>query len=148
MSSCKSSWVARSRSSSTPWGSETTWTSTATNVVKTLSLAKGKRNSFKYNVNKDEMLICGFGKVKAYFGDEDLISKSLGDLKTDVLTPGAALVVQSGCPYRLEALEDSIILEVSSLHSGQTVRLHDDFQRSTIKLNTFMINLVKKWFLS
>lgn len=146
MSSCKSAWVTKSSKNMKPWGDEISWSNTGTTAVKTLTLKKGKRNSFKYNKNKDEMLICGAGKVKVYFGDEDLIIKNFGDLSSDVLESGSALIVQSYCPYRLEALEDSIILEVSSRNDGLPIRLHDDYGRDVIQLNDFMSRIVNKWF--
>ena len=146
MSNCKSAWVTKSSKVQKPWGDEISWNNNASNSVKTLTLKKGKRNSFKYNKNKDEMLICGAGKVKVYFGDEDLITKNIGDLHVDELEPGCALIVQSTCPYRLEAIEDSIILEVSSRPDAAPVRLHDDYKRKTEKLNIFMKRIVEKWF--
>lgn len=59
-----------------------------------------------------------------------------------------ALSVQSGCPYRLEALEDSIILEVSSNDRGDSGinRIHDDYGRKTIELTEHMQRILKKWF--
>ena len=146
MSESKSAWITRSSSSQTPWGEETSWTSTATQTVKTLTLKAGKRNSFKYNKMKDEMLICGSGKVRVYFGGEEIITKSRGGLKTGILEPGSALIVQSGCPYRLEAIEDSIILEVSTVRSGTPVRLHDDFNRKITKIHSHLDRIIEKWF--
>ena len=146
MSESKSAWITTSSSSQKPWGEETSWSSAATQVVKTLTLKAGKRNSFKYNHTKDEMLICGSGKVRVYYGSEELISKQRGDLLTGVLEPGAALIVQSGCPYRLEAIDDSIILEVSSGRGGDPVRLHDDYNRTTKKISEHLDRIIKKWF--
>lgn len=146
MSSCKTSWITKSTESEKPWGGEISWSNNASNIVKTLTLRKGRRNSFKYNTNKDEMLICGAGKVKVYFGDEDLITKNIGDLKVDVLEPGSALIVQSHCPYRLEAIEDSIILEVSSRNDSGPVRLHDDYGRATATPNDYMSRIINRWF--
>ena len=146
MSNCKTSWVTKASENKKPWGCETAWSNNSSNVVKTLTLKAGRRNSFKYNTNKDEMLICGSGRVKVYFGDEDLIRLGTGDLQTDILEPGSALIVQSSCPYRLEALEDSIILEVSSRRDSGPVRLHDDYGRATITPSDFMSRIISKWF--
>ena len=145
----KSAWVLKSSSTQKPWGDETSWRSPASVSVKTLSLNKGKRNSFKYNNLKDELLICASGKIKAYFGNEELL-EGVGDLNSEVLTPGMALAVQTQCPYRLEALEDSIVLEVSTGHRNGTgtVRLHDDYNRETKELDEHMHRVVKKWFLT
>lgn len=146
MSESKTAWITRSSSHQKPWGEEISWTSTSTTSVKTLTLEAGKRNSFKYNQMKDEMLICASGEVKVYFGNEEVITKSRGDLETGILTPGSALIVQSGCPYRLEAVSDAIILEVSSSRSGQPVRLHDDFNRKVKKIHQHIDRIIAKWF--
>jgi len=146
MSEFKTAWITTSSSYQKPWGEEVSWKSATTQTVKTLTLKAGNRNSFKYNQTKDEMLICGSGKVKVYFGSEEIISKQRGDLETGILVPGAALIVQSGCPYRLEAVEDSIILEVSSGRSGEPVRLHDDYNRTTKNISSHINRIIQKWF--
>ena len=146
----KSAWVISSASVDKPWGEETCWNSQGAVIVKTITLKKGQRNSFKYNDVKSELLICASGKVKAYFAGEELIKNDIGDLTTAILKEKMALSVQSGCPYRLEAIEDSIILEVSSSARGQEVvnRIHDDYGRKTIKVSKHIEDIVKKWFLN
>ena len=146
MSELKSSWITKSSANSKPWGDETSWSGAQSASVKTLSLAEGKRNSFKYNRTKDEMLICGSGKVKVYYGGEELLTKDRGDLQVGYLEPGYALVVQSHCPYRLEAIEDSIILEVSSKSENKPSRLHDDYGREIEKSSDHIQEIIKKWF--
>lgn len=146
----KSSWVVQSQSNDTPWGNETVWSSPHTVCVKTLQLKKGKRNSFKFNKIKDELLICASGKTVAYHGDERMISDGVGDLSRSCVEEGMALAVQSGCPYRLEAIEDSIILEVSTikLASSDVVRLHDDYSREITYVSEHMEKVIEKWFLT
>ena len=143
----KSAWVVKSSSDEKPWGSETQWRSPNSVSVKTLTLRKGNRNSFKYSKIKDELLICATGKIKAYFANQDLLD-DVGDLLCEVLEPGMALAVQSGCPYRLEAIEDSTVLEVATknLTSHDAVRLHDDYGRQTEKVSSYMQEVIKKWF--
>jgi mannose-6-phosphate isomerase-like protein (cupin superfamily) len=145
----KSAWIVRSVSSETPWGEETVWRSPSTVSVKTLALKKGKRNSFKYNKLKDELLICAHGRIKAYYGSEPILSGD-GDLQVEELRSGMALAVQSNCPYRLEALSDSIVLEVSTsrISTIDVARLHDDYGRETEELTPHMEEVVKKWFLT
>ena len=144
----KTAWVVSSSSIEKPWGEETKWASTGIVSVKTLTLKKGQRNSFKYNTVKSELLICASGKIRAYYGDEDLVTSDIGDLKSSDLEEKMALSVQSGCPYRLEALEDSIILEVSSNDrpTGSVKRIHDDYGRNTIKVTDYMRGIIQKWF--
>ena len=143
----KSAWVIQSSSLEKPWGDETMWRSPNGVAVKTLTLKKGKRNSFKYNNVKDELLICASGKIRAYFGCEDILS-GYGDLSVADLEAGMALAVQSQCPYRLEALEDSVVLEVSTkqLNTTSIVRLHDDYGRETTEISEHMKKVIRKWF--
>ena len=145
----KSAWVVRSTSSEKPWGDETIWRSPSTVSVKTLTLKEGKRNSFKYNRLKDELLICAHGRIKAYYGSEPVLGGD-GDLQVDELLPGMALAVQSNCPYRLEPLTDAIVLEVSTsrVSTADVIRLHDDYGRETEELTPHMDKVVKKWFLT
>ena len=141
----KTSWVIqKNQENKTPWGNENTWSSGNNVLVKTLNLQKGKKNSFKYNTTKDEMLIVLSGKILAFHGDEDVITTGYGKFETSMLNQGMALYVQSGCPYRLQAIESSVILEVSTEPRGQIVRLHDDYGRDCIKVNDRLKEIIKK----
>ena len=146
----RSSWVVSSSSEEKPWGKETSWSSPNTVKVKTFILESGKRNSFKFNSLKDELLVCVSGKIKVYYGDEEIITDGFGDLKMSTLLPGMGLAVQPNCPYRLEAIEDSNILEIStsSLARQEVVRLHDDYGRETKFISTHVSEIIKKWFLN
>lgn len=144
MSNFKSAWVTKSSASDKPWGTETTWSGGFGSSVKTLLLKSGERTSFKINLNKDEMLICGTGKLNAYFADEEIVKNGVGDLNIETLTAGCALVVQSGCPYRIEAVEDSTVLEISSQSQNSTVRLHDDYGRSTNVVNSRLTAIINE----
>ena len=145
MSSLKSSWVCDpNQDHSKPWGKETVWTGAFAGNVKVLTLKKGERTSFKINQTKDEMLICASGTVQAHFGDEDLVKLGEGELKQSIMGPGLALVVQSGCPYRIEAIETATLLEVSSSQGNDMiVRIHDDYGRETTYVNDHLDNIVK-----
>jgi mannose-6-phosphate isomerase-like protein (cupin superfamily) len=144
MSNFKAAWVSKSSTLEKPWGNETAWSGGYAGNVKTLTLDKGKRTSFKINKTKDEMLICGAGKVRAYFGNEELATLGVGDIEIKDLTRGMALIVQSGCPYRIEALDDAVILEVSSNLSADVIRLHDDYGRPTEFINNALKNIIDK----
>jgi mannose-6-phosphate isomerase-like protein (cupin superfamily) len=146
----KTAWVVNSSCQEKPWGQETSWNSPNSVHVKTFVLKTSMRNSLKFNQNKDELLICAAGELNAYFGDEQLITKGIGDLKVQKLFPGMALAVQSGCPYRLEAVKDSTVLEIStgSRATDSIVRLHDDYGRETKQISEFFDGVIEKWFLT
>ena len=135
MGESKSAWIVScSHSGGTNWGEIKSWTGISGTTVKMISMKENTKTSFKFNTLKDEMLICIAGEVKAYYGDSNIIRKQKGDLSINILCQGQALIVQSECPYRLEAVKDSIIIEVSSGTEG-VVRLLDDYGRKTEDLD-------------
>lgn len=146
-SNYKSAWIKTcDGSAQTFWGEEKVWSSLSSTSVKMISMTSKNRTSFKFNTMKDEMFVCVTGKVKAFFGDEPIIASSRGDLQDYILKPGDAIFIQSSCPYRLEALVDSTLIEVSSGRGGEIVRLHDDYGRDVTYFNKFIEDLNSKWW--
>ncbi len=144
MSDCKSAWITTAlEKGPTHWGEIKKWSSFKGSTVKMINMKANTRTSFKYNRLKDELLICTSGKVKAYFGDQDLLSKGEGELNVDYLEPGMALSVQSECPYRLEAIGDSVVIEVST-GQEEIIRLADDYGRETKVYSEFISLLIER----
>ena len=144
MSDCKSAWITTAlKKGETHWGEIKTWSSFRGSTVKMLNMKADTRTSFKFNALKDELLICAAGRIKAYYGDQDLLLQSEGCLKVDYLEPGMALSVQSECPYRLEAVDDSVVIEVSAGHES-IVRLADDYGRPTEQYSEFITLLIER----
>ena len=54
-------------------------------------------------------------------------------LNEEILEAGMILNVQSECPYRLEALEDSQIIELGDWLDDKPHRMEDDYGRENIK---------------
>lgn len=126
----KSAWVTKWNRQEKPWGHEMVWSSFSAGHGKLLSLKKGSRTSLKYNPQKNESLIVLTGKVHAKFGDEFTIVDEVGHpWGEDILTPGMTLNVQSRCPYRLTALEDSQVIEIGNHLNDRPVRIEDDYGR-------------------
>jgi len=46
-----------------------------------------------------------------------------------IAEPGRVLHIQSHCPYRVTALEDSVIIEIGNHLSSPVVRIEDDYNR-------------------
>ena len=144
MSDCKSAWITTAlKKGPTHWGDIKTWSSFRGSTVKMINMKANTRTSFKFNKLKDELLICATGKIKAHYGNQDLLVLSEGELKIDYLEPGMALSVQSECPYRLEAVDDSVVIEVSAGHEN-IVRLADDYGRPTSHINEFISLLIER----
>jgi len=129
----KSSWKSKSSSHLTPWGSEIRWAATSGCVGKCLSVKKGMRTSLKYYKMKDEVLFLYRGKILVTHGDEKTIEDpTRHPYVKSYLAPGEMVIIQSGCPYRIEALEDSEVIEIGTNRGagiGDRVMVEDDFGR-------------------
>jgi len=126
----KTAWITKWRREDKPWGHEMIWASFAAGHGKLLWLEKGKRTSLKYNPQKNESLIVLSGKVHAKYGDEYTLEDEVGHpWQEAILEPGMTLNVQSHCPYRFTALEDSTIIEIGNHLQDKPVRLEDDYGR-------------------
>ena len=126
----KSAWITKWSKQEKPWGTEMVWASFTAGHGKLLTLKKDNRTSLKYNPQKSESLIVLTGKVHAKYGNEHTLKDSIGyPWQESILEPGMTLNVQSGCPYRLTALEDSQIIEIGNHLTDSPVRIEDDYGR-------------------
>ena len=126
----KAAWITEWKREDKPWGHEMVWASFTAGHGKLLTLREGKRTSLKYNPQKNESLIVLSGKVHAKYGDEFTLEDEVAHpWQEAVLKPGMTLNVQSHCPYRLTALEDSTIVEIGNHLQDRPVRLEDDYGR-------------------
>lgn len=107
-----------------PWGWELWWARTADFAGKTLFLKKDKRFSLQYHVVKEEVIHVQSGKVRLWTAarGEETLSES-------ILNPGDSIHIEPGRLHRMQAIEDSILLEVSLPFLWDVVRVSDDFGR-------------------
>jgi mannose-6-phosphate isomerase-like protein (cupin superfamily) len=128
----KTAWISKGqRVSKTPWGRERSWSSSSTGHGKILFINKGCRTSLKYNPQKNESLFILKGELSVTFGNELSIKHpNTHPMKVEILDQGCCLHVQSGCPYRLEALEDSEVIEIGNFLNDVPVRIEDDYGRA------------------
>ena len=134
----KSSWVSRSKKESIkyfPWGREQTWAAFAGIHGKTLFIKAGHRTSLKYHPLKTEVLLIRSGLAEVEFGDElSLTDPLVHPIKKETIKHGDSLLVQSGSPYRISAIEDCEIVEIGDNMSDTPVRIEDDYGReNTVK---------------
>ena len=97
-------------------------------------IRQGHRTSLKFHNLKSEILFIRSGEVMITYGNEC----SVEDLKHNPLTtekvgPRSTFFVQSGCPYRIEAITDCEIIEIGNYMSDIPVRLEDDYGRAAKK---------------
>ena len=127
----KSAWVSRrNRSVDKPWGFEVEWSGFSGIHGKSLFIKEGHRTSLKFFKNKTEVLMLRSGSVEVTYGQE-LFTPFTDDypMKSDLLSPGDSLLVQSGCPYRVRALVDSEIIEIGNYSIEKATILRDDYGR-------------------
>jgi mannose-6-phosphate isomerase len=128
----KAAWRARSVKKEKPWGEELQWAGHNFIHGKVLYIRAGERTSFKYHKLKAESLLILRGKAKILYGDEYSLYDSVGHpLKEEIFEAGEGLLVQSACPYRIEAIEDCEVIEIGNNGADMPVRIEDDYGRTT-----------------
>ena len=108
-----------------PWGHELIWADTELYVGKILHVKAGEALSLQLHRQKDETIFLLSGRVRFESGP------SVDDLSVSELEPGQALRLRPGTVHRMEAIEDSDLLEASTPHLQDVVRLEDRYGRST-----------------
>jgi mannose-6-phosphate isomerase-like protein (cupin superfamily) len=116
-----------------PWGREIWYADQASYAGKVLEVKQGRRLSLQYHERKTETLYLLSGKVLLTFraiasGETPAVSLVTPTDQCFWL-PGQALHVPVRTIHRFEALEDSVLLEVSTPDLTDVVRLQDDFSR-------------------
>ncbi len=107
-----------------PWGREIWFAHTPQFAGKILEIKKGHRYSLQYHNRKIETQYIYSGRVKLTYG------QTTETLSERILEAGEKFDVQPPTIHRLEALEDSVIFEVSTPDLDDVVKLDDDYGRS------------------
>jgi len=107
-----------------PWGWELVWAETAAYVGKLLFVRAGEALSLQYHEVKDEAWLVREGVARLELGEAG------GDgLETVELREGDAFHYPPGTLHRLTAIVDTLILEVSTPHLDDVVRVEDRYGR-------------------
>jgi mannose-6-phosphate isomerase-like protein (cupin superfamily) len=116
-----------------PWGREIWFADQAAYAGKILEVKKGCRLSLQYHERKTETLYLVSGKMvltfRALAPGETPVASLVTPADESVWPPGAALHIPTRTIHRFEALEDCVLLEVSTPDLTDIVRLQDDFAR-------------------
>jgi mannose-6-phosphate isomerase len=107
-----------------PWGYELIWALTESYCGKMLIVHAGEALSLQFHRRKDETIHVHAGLV------EIEMSEDAESLATEVVTAGRGFRVRPGVVHRIRALEDSLILEVSTPDLDDVVRLEDRYGRT------------------
>jgi mannose-6-phosphate isomerase-like protein (cupin superfamily) len=102
-----------------PWGREIHFAVEDVYVGKILEVKGGRRLSLQYHQKKKETMYVLEGRIRLTLGTE---VEDVGRGKSVTLNPGVH--------HRVEALEDTRIIEVSTSHIDDVVRIEDDHGRT------------------
>ena len=107
-----------------PWGYEVIWADTPFYIGKTLVVEAGHSLSLQYHNEKHETMhvINGEGIIQ--------ISNAGDELKELPLTPGGVITIPPSVVHRVIAKTDLWIIEVSTPHKDDIVRLEDNYGRA------------------
>jgi mannose-6-phosphate isomerase-like protein (cupin superfamily) len=107
-----------------PWGWELIWADADAYVGKLLFVRAGQSLSLQYHEVKDESWLVREGRARLELGDVG------GELEELEIGPGDAFRYRPRTVHRVTALEDTLILEVSTPHLDDVVRLEDRYGRA------------------
>lgn len=107
-----------------PWGYELLYAHTPKYVGKVIFVKRGHRLSLQYHEQKDESMYILSGKARIDFGEDE------SKLDSRVFEPGDAIRLSPLTRHRVEALEDTTLLEASTSELEDVVRLQDDYGRA------------------
>jgi mannose-6-phosphate isomerase len=117
-------WAVEPRKVEKPWGYELVWAESEHYVGKILFVKAGESLSLQFHRVKDESWLVQEGRAKLELG-----SAGNAVLKEEVIAAGATFRFRPGTVHRITALEDTTIVEVSTNHLDDVVRLEDRYGR-------------------
>ena len=106
-----------------PWGHEVWWANTEHYAGKLLVVDAGQKLSVQLHRQKEETSYLLSGKVLVFQGP------SADELSERTIEPGGSWHNEPGLVHTFEAIEDSTVLEVSTPHLDDVVRLSDRYGR-------------------
>ena len=107
-----------------PWGWELVWAEADAYVGKLLFVRAGESLSLQYHERKDESWLVQEGRARLELGEV------AGDLETIDIQRGDAFRYRPGTVHRVTALEDLLVIEVSTTELDDVVRLEDRYGRA------------------
>lgn len=107
-----------------PWGYELIWAATDHYVGKILHIRSDERLSLQLHRKKEETIFVASGRMTLVFESET------GELQEIPLGRGEAHHIPVGRRHRMIAIDDCDVLEVSTPHLDDVVRLEDGYGRA------------------
>ena len=107
-----------------PWGWELIWALTDDYCGKLLFVRAGHSLSLQYHEAKDESWYVQEGRAELVLGDVG------GETSTRVIQSGDAFRFRPRTVHQVKAVEDLLVLEVSTPQLDDVVRLADEYGRA------------------
>jgi mannose-6-phosphate isomerase len=118
-----SRWQTTPRRVEKPWGWELVWAETDDYAGKLLFVRAGESLSLQYHELKDESWLVQKGRARLELGEVG------AELETVEIAPGDAFRFRPRTVHRVTAVEDTLVIEVSTNHLADVVRLEDRYGR-------------------
>lgn len=118
-------WRFEPRRVEKPWGWELIWADTELYVGKVLFVAAGHSLSLQFHNLKDESWFVQSGRAEIELGEP-----GGAFLNKEIVGSGACFRYPPGTVHRITALEDTTVIEVSTPHLDDVVRLEDAYGRA------------------
>jgi mannose-6-phosphate isomerase len=106
-----------------PWGWELVWAETDHYAGKLLFIRAGEALSLQLHEVKDESWLVREGRARLELG------MGADELEELEIVAGDAFHLRPGTLHRLTAIEDTLVIEVSTPHLDDVVRLGDRYGR-------------------
>lgn len=113
-----------------PWGHETIWAQTEHYVGKVLHIKAGHALSVQYHLRKDETIHLLRGEIIYRVGAARGGTAGAETLREVSLKAGESYRNEPGHVHQMEAVSDCDLLEVSTPHLDDVVRLSDRYGRA------------------
>jgi len=107
-----------------PWGHEIWWAQTPDYAAKILVVKAGHALSLQWHREKDETSYLFSGRLRMSTGASE------DNLEERTVEPGESWRNEPGNIHSIEALEDSVVFEVSTPQLDDVVRLRDRYGRA------------------
>jgi mannose-6-phosphate isomerase-like protein (cupin superfamily) len=102
-----------------PWGREVWYAHEDRYAGKILEVTAGHALSLQKHARKQETMYLQSGRILYHFNGIEF-----------EMVPGQCITIRPGDVHRMQALEDSVILEVSTPELDDVIRLEDRYGRS------------------
>jgi mannose-6-phosphate isomerase len=117
-------WAVDTRRVEKPWGWELIWAQSDQYVGKVLFVKAGEALSLQFHRTKVESWYLESGRAKLELGE---VGEAM--LKEEIVTAPAFFHFEPGTVHRVSAIDDTTIIEVSTPHLDDIVRLEDRYGR-------------------